>query len=147
MLTDASLRHLLGEGYETSDADFVAHPVEKVSRAVYYMAGFLRESRYRSRHKYISSVDLQRQIDDQLRTSGHMPTDKKFNPVDWFSEQWTLAVEGKPTHPSFLNEYRELFDRSRQSKRRVDRSQGRVSGLRVGCSPSGRCAFLDAMHR
>ena len=37
--------------------------------------------------------------------------------------------------------------RIRQSKCRVDRSQGRVSGLRVGCSPSGRCAFMDAMHR
>ena len=110
MLTDAELRELLSAGYETSDADFVAHTQEHTSRTVYFMAEFLRESRYRSRYKFISSVDLQRLIYEQVRTNGITPT-KRFNPVDWFSEQWALALEGRPTTRYFVDEYLELFDR------------------------------------
>src|SRR5690242_17712401 len=110
MLTDSSLRDLLGAGYETSDADFVAHMVEHMSRTVYLMAQFLAERQYR----FINSVDLQRRVDDHLRTSDFKPT-KKFNPVHWFSEQWSLALERRPTTSFFVDEYLELFDREGKS--------------------------------
>jgi len=105
MLTDAILRDLLGAGYETSDTEFVAHTQEHMSRTVYLMAQFLAERQYR----YISSVELQRRIDDRLRTTNVRPT-KAFNPVDWFSAQWTLSEMRDASH-YFEERYRELFDR------------------------------------
>jgi hypothetical protein len=107
MLTDDSLRDLLGAGSGTSDADFVAHTVEHTSRTAYFIAQFLAERQY----LYISSVELQSRIDDQLRTHGFQPTNK-FNPVDFFSKQWTEAVEGRATSQYFADEYLELFDRA-----------------------------------
>jgi predicted restriction endonuclease len=109
MLIDTSLRDLLRMGHETSDGDFVAHTIEHMSRTVYFMARFLAERQY----KFISSVDLQGRINDELRTSDHMPTDRRFNPVDFFSEQWTLAIQGRPTSKYFLDQYLELFDRGK----------------------------------
>ena len=105
MLTDASLRDLLGAGYETSDTEFVAHTQEHMSRTVYFMTQFLAERQY----LYISSVELQRRIDDRFRTTTVRPT-KAFNPVDWFSAQWTLSEKGDAT-PYFEDRYRELLDR------------------------------------
>jgi hypothetical protein len=112
MLTD-NLRDLLRTGYETSDADFVAHFQEHMSRAVYFMAEFLAEHKYR----FISSVDLQRRIDDQLRARDVRPTQQTFNPVDWFSEQWTLTEDGRPTTKYFVDQYVELFDRGDKNPR------------------------------
>ena len=105
MLTDNSLLVLLRAGYETSNADFVAHTVEHMSRTVYLMAAFLAEHQYR----YVSSVDLQGRIDDKLKASGAMPA-IRFNPVDWFSAEWTNVVNGQ-TSPQFDGAYFELFDR------------------------------------
>ena len=105
MLTDASLRDLLRSGYEASDADFVAHPQEHMSRTVYFMTQFLAERQY----LYISSVELQRRIDDRFRTTTVRPA-KGFNPVDWFSAQWTLSEKGDAA-PYFDDRYRELLDR------------------------------------
>jgi len=107
MLTDDRLRDLFSAGYETSDGDFVAHPQEKMSRTVFFMAQALAQ---RSQYTYVSSVDLQSEIDDQLRMSA-TATAKGFNPVDWFSAQWTLAVDGRASTPNFADEYRELFER------------------------------------
>src|SRR5581483_8727356 len=103
MLTDNSLRDLLSTGYETSDADFVAHTQHHMSRTVYFMAQFLAQRKY----KYVSSVELQRRIDDQFRMNGITPSQQIFNPVDWFSEQWTQAIKGS-ANQHFANEYREL---------------------------------------
>lgn len=104
MLTEDSLRDLLRDGYETSDADFVASPNIYMSRTVYFMAHFLAE-----KNTSIDSRDLQLQIIKHVRANGVTPK-KKFNPVDWFSSGWRRAEKGHaPEH--FKDEYRELFDR------------------------------------
>jgi hypothetical protein len=103
MLTDAGLRDLLGAGYETSDAEFVEHTQVYMSRTVYFMAQFLAERQ----HRYISSVELQDRIKERLTES---PRKTRFNPVDWFSEQWTESKKGKASS-HFDDRYRELFDR------------------------------------
>ena len=106
MLTDVGLQDLLRTGYEASDIDFVAHSIEHMNRAVYFMARFLSESQYR----FISSVELQDRIDNQLWTSGISP-EKRFNAVDWFSAEWTKAKKKQATE-YFADEYLELFDRN-----------------------------------
>lgn len=106
MLEDATLQDLLRTGYETSDADFVAHLQEHTSRTLYFMAHFLAERQYR----YVSSVDLQDRIKHQHRASGLTPAGK-FNQVDWFSEQWTMFKDGRPTTRYFREQYVDLFDR------------------------------------
>jgi hypothetical protein len=105
MLTEASLRDLLGAGYETTDTDFVARPQANMSRTVYFMTQFLAERQYR----YISSVELQRRIDDKLGATSVLPT-RVFNPVDWFSAQWTLSETGAAAD-FFDDRYREFLDR------------------------------------
>jgi hypothetical protein len=107
MVTDASLRDLLRTGHETTDADFVAHFQEHTSRTAYFMAQFLAERQ----NEQSGSAELQNRIKDQLRTSCVVPK-AKFNPVDWFSEQWTQFKRGRPTTKYFKEEYVDLFDRS-----------------------------------
>ena len=104
MLKDDKIRDLLRSGYEVSDDDFILHPQEQMSRTVYLMAQLLAERQFR----YMSSVELQRQIDAQI---GNVGSTKRFNPVDWFSEQWTLAQSGRATTNYFADEYLDLFDR------------------------------------
>jgi hypothetical protein len=103
-LTDETLRELLGRGYRTTDAIFAEKMVENMSRTVYLMALFLVE------HKLLSSIDLQRLIDDYLMRRGVLPTQGVFNPIDWFSMHWTMAENGQPNQ-FFQPDYKELFSR------------------------------------
>ncbi len=106
---DATLRELLRPGYETSDADYAAACNENMSRTVYFMASFLAEA---GKYKYLNSIELQHRIDGQVWTVSPKRTKKSFNAVDWFSSQWNIAKQNKPTEVYFLHGYLELFDRN-----------------------------------
>lgn len=57
----------------------------------------------------MSSVERQERIDHRLQASRLKPT-KRFNPVDWFSAQWTLSMDGRAIK-YFANGYKGVFDR------------------------------------
>jgi hypothetical protein len=110
MLTEETIRELLTEGHQISDASFVANSVEKMSRAVYLMTWFLIEE---EKGKPVSSSELQQRINRHVRESPVAVVRQRFNPVDFFSQQWTLHVTPNSGHRTqyFKEEYLELFER------------------------------------
>ena len=106
MLNEKSLRELLAAGHLTSDGDFVDHTVANMARTVYLMAYFLGDPQ----HGCLNSRELQDRIKVHLRRSGLTTLPTPFNPVDWFSAEWTQSKNGHPS-PHFKDEYHELFVR------------------------------------
>ena len=88
-------KDLLSEGYETSDAEYVRDFVVKMSRTVYLMAKTLAAQQHLNRHVYLSSIELQGHIDRQVKKSGAEPRQKRFNPVDHLSKNWTESLKGQ----------------------------------------------------
>jgi hypothetical protein len=110
MLTDTVLRDLLTAGHRTSDDEFVKNFVEHMSRTVFFMTEALAEHQY----KFLDSIELQARIDSHLKRVNVRPSQGVFNPVDWFSAQWTESLTGE-ARPYFKEEYRELFQREGQA--------------------------------
>ena len=95
---------MLAAGHDKTDDEFVAHARENLLRTAYLMAHFLS----RTERPRLDSTQLTALINKYLVDSGIRVSDA-FNPVAWFSAEWTAAKNGHPRH--FLDEYFDIFVR------------------------------------